>query len=88
MRRGKPAPDGYLAAAAQLGLPPAACVAVEDSPHGVAAARAAGMRVIAVLTTHQERELATADMRLPALRHLRIAPAPEPPGIILEWDPA
>ncbi len=42
----------------------------------------------AVLTTHQERELATADMRLPALRHLRIAPAPEPPGIILEWDPA
>jgi HAD superfamily hydrolase (TIGR01509 family) len=44
----KPAPDLYLAAAAALGVDPAACVAVEDSPTGVAAARAAGMTVIGV----------------------------------------
>ncbi|MFB9267017.1 HAD family hydrolase [Bradyrhizobium erythrophlei] len=39
---GKPDPELYLKAAAQLGLMPAACVAVEDSNHGVAAAHAAG----------------------------------------------
>jgi HAD superfamily hydrolase (TIGR01509 family) len=46
--RGKPAPDVYLEAAARLGQPPAACVAVEDSSNGVRSAAAAGMRVIAV----------------------------------------
>lgn len=40
---GKPAPDLYLAAAAAEGIPPAACVVVEDSVTGVRAARAAGM---------------------------------------------
>jgi HAD superfamily hydrolase (TIGR01509 family) len=44
----KPAPDGYLAAAAALGADPARCVALEDSPAGVAAAKAAGMTVIGV----------------------------------------
>jgi HAD superfamily hydrolase (TIGR01509 family) len=44
----KPAPDGYLAAAAALGVDPAACVALEDSRPGVAAARAAGMTVIGI----------------------------------------
>jgi HAD superfamily hydrolase (TIGR01509 family) len=45
---GKPAPDGYLAAAARLGIPPAACLVVEDSGPGVAAGRAAGMPVAAL----------------------------------------
>jgi HAD superfamily hydrolase (TIGR01509 family) len=45
---GKPAPDMFLAAAERLGVPPAACVAVEDSPPGVAAAVAAGMATLAV----------------------------------------
>jgi HAD superfamily hydrolase (TIGR01509 family) len=45
---GKPDPEVYLLAAARLGAEPAACVAIEDAPHGVAAARAAGMRVVAV----------------------------------------
>ncbi|MCW3050520.1 MAG: family phosphatase [Solirubrobacterales bacterium] len=44
----KPAPDGYLAAARLLGADPAACIALEDSNTGVAAARAAGMYVIGV----------------------------------------
>ncbi len=44
---GKPAPDLYLAAAGALGLEPAHCLAVEDTSTGVAAAKAAGLRVIA-----------------------------------------
>jgi HAD superfamily hydrolase (TIGR01509 family) len=46
--RPKPAPDLYLAACAELGVEPADAVALEDSPTGVAAATAAGMRVIGV----------------------------------------
>jgi len=44
--RGKPAPDLFLLAATAMGVPPAACVVVEDSVFGVAAAVAAGMDVI------------------------------------------
>lgn len=47
---GKPAPDIYLLAAARLGVAPAACLALEDSAAGCAAAAAAGMRVVAVPT--------------------------------------
>ena len=46
--RGKPAPDVYLEAAARLGVPPAACTAVEDSSNGLRSAAAAGLAVIAV----------------------------------------
>jgi HAD superfamily hydrolase (TIGR01509 family) len=44
----KPAPDPFLAAAAKLGVPPADCVALEDSHHGITAAHAAGMMTIMV----------------------------------------
>ena len=46
--RGKPFPDLYLAAAAALGQPPAACLALEDSHAGVRSAHAAGVPVIMV----------------------------------------
>ncbi|KAB2348565.1 HAD family hydrolase [Actinomadura rudentiformis] len=46
--RGKPEPDGYLAAAARADVPPTECVAIEDSSNGLRSAYAAGMRVIAV----------------------------------------
>jgi HAD superfamily hydrolase (TIGR01509 family) len=48
VEHGKPAPDMFLLAAERLDAAPADCVAVEDSPPGVAAARAAGMHTIAV----------------------------------------
>lgn len=48
VERGKPAPDVYLEAARRLGLEPARCVAVEDSGPGIASARAAGMKAIAI----------------------------------------
>jgi sugar-phosphatase len=89
VRRGKPGPDGYLTAAARVGVPPAECVVVEDSPPGVAAARAAGMRVIALLTTHQSRDLRHADVRLPGLAHLRASSSAGPAsGIALAWEHA
>ncbi len=47
---GKPDPEIYLAAAAALGVEPAACIAVEDAPAGIASGRAAGMAVVAVRT--------------------------------------
>ena len=43
---GKPAPDLFLHAAERMGFPPEECVVIEDSPAGVEAARAAGMRVL------------------------------------------
>jgi HAD superfamily hydrolase (TIGR01509 family) len=43
---GKPAPDLFLHAAARMGVPPAACVVIEDSQYGAQAARAAGMRCL------------------------------------------
>ncbi|MGZ9810797.1 HAD family hydrolase [Pseudoroseicyclus sp. H15] len=44
--RGKPAPDLFLHAAREMGVAPADCVVIEDSPAGIAAAKAAGMRVV------------------------------------------
>ena len=46
--RGKPAPDVFLEAARRLDVPPARCVAVEDSGNGIRAAHDAGMRVLAI----------------------------------------
>jgi sugar-phosphatase len=46
--RGKPAPDVYLTAARRLGVAAVSCLAVEDSPHGIASAKAAGMRCVAL----------------------------------------
>ena len=66
-KRGKPHPDPYLAAAAALGADPVDCLVIEDAPAGVAAARAAGMTVWAVTTTHAASELDGADRVLDGL---------------------
>lgn len=55
--RGKPSPDVYLLAAAGLGVVPSQCLVVEDAPAGIEAARAAGMGVVALTTTHRAHEL-------------------------------
>jgi beta-phosphoglucomutase-like phosphatase (HAD superfamily) len=47
-QRGKPAPDGFLEGARRLKADPAACVVFEDSPSGVRAGKAAGMRCVAL----------------------------------------
>jgi HAD superfamily hydrolase (TIGR01509 family) len=48
VQRGKPDPEVYLLAAERLRADPGACVAIEDTTHGIAAARGAGMRAVAV----------------------------------------
>lgn len=58
--RGKPEPDIFLRAAALLGVQPGQCWVIEDSKPGIAAGRAAGMRVIAITNTHPAVELAGA----------------------------
>jgi pseudouridine-5'-monophosphatase len=66
--RGKPAPDIFLLAAAELGADPRGCLVVEDAPAGVAAAHAAGMRVLAVPDPGMERaRFADADLVVDAL---------------------
>jgi sugar-phosphatase len=57
VRAGKPDPEGYLKAAAQLGVAPADCTVIEDTPAGIRAARAAGMPVLAIGTTFPQSEL-------------------------------
>lgn len=53
--RGKPAPDGYLAAAVKLSVAPHQCIVFEDAPAGIEAGLAAGAQVIALTTTHRGR---------------------------------
>jgi HAD superfamily hydrolase (TIGR01509 family) len=59
--RGKPAPDIYLTAAEALGVSHENCLVIEDAPHGVAAAKAAGMCCLAISTSASEPELGAAD---------------------------
>ena len=69
--QGKPHPEPFLVAARQLQVEPLDCVALEDSPAGVTAAREAGMRVIAVTTTYPAEHLAHASLVLPQLPEAR-----------------
>jgi HAD superfamily hydrolase (TIGR01509 family) len=71
--RGKPAPDVYLEAARRLDVAPARCAAVEDSHNGIRAAKAAGMRVLAVPNPHfppDDEALRQADVVLGAVSEL------------------
>jgi HAD superfamily hydrolase (TIGR01509 family) len=70
--RGKPAPDPYLAAVAGLGLAPAACTALEDSPTGVASAKAAGLRVLGVPSVPGVDLAGLADAVHPSLEDPRL----------------
>lgn len=72
IQRGKPHPEGYLTAASQLGVDPAMCVVVEDTPAGLEAAHAAGIRSIAVTGTYQAAALSIADRIIPRLQALRV----------------
>lgn len=68
--RSKPDPDCFLTAAAQLGCYPEECVVFEDSIHGLQAGRAAGMKVIALSTTHASERIAPlADEVWPNFSH-------------------
>lgn len=69
--RGKPAPDLFLRAAELLGVPPARCVVIEDSPAGLDAAEKAGMARVALTTTFDLAELASkSDLIVDSLRDI------------------
>ena len=71
--RGKPAPDVYLEAARRLGVEPTHAAAIEDSENGIRAAKAAGIRVIAIPNPHfppAEDALTQADVLLRSLDEL------------------
>ena len=71
---GKPDPAPFLEAARRLGVEPAVCLAIEDSPAGLAAARAAGMRALAVRTVYtREDDLREAHFILPSLEGLDLS---------------
>jgi HAD superfamily hydrolase (TIGR01509 family) len=57
----KPHPEIYLKAAESLGVAPATAWVIEDSLHGIEAGQRAGMKVLAVATTHPAEELQVAD---------------------------
>ncbi len=86
VRHGKPHPEGYLTAAAQLGVDPARCIVVEDTPPGIEAAHAGGMRVVAVASTYEPEALAAADAVVLALASLRIESTPSGAGLHLSID--
>ena len=73
MAEKKPAPDIFLAAAKKLGLAPSACAVVEDAVNGVQAAKAAGMRCVAVAQTFPPERLQRADLVRPAISDVLIA---------------
>ena len=70
VERGKPAPDLFLFAAERLNVFPADCLVVEDSVHGIIAARAAGMEVVGFCggshcqTGHTERPIGAGCRRV------------------------
>jgi beta-phosphoglucomutase family hydrolase len=65
--RGKPDPEVFLLAAKKLGVEPRCCVIIEDAIGGVRAAKAAGMKCIAVANTHTRETLAAADLIVDSL---------------------
>ncbi|MFW6163395.1 MAG: HAD family hydrolase, partial [Planctomycetota bacterium] len=83
VERHKPDPEAYLLSARRLEVRPAACTVIEDSALGVQAARAAGMRCIAVTNSLPAHRLSHADLILDSLEDpqpvLRLARSEAPP---------
>jgi mannitol-1-/sugar-/sorbitol-6-phosphatase len=71
---GKPDPEPYLTGAKLLGFAAADCLVIEDSPAGVASGKAAGCRVLALLSSHTQAELTGADWFVASLEQVTAAP--------------
>lgn len=73
VNKGKPAPDVYLEAAKLLGVRPGNCVVLEDSMHGVAAAKAAGMKCIGFDNPNSgNQDLSKADVIVTSIRDIQV----------------
>ena len=69
---GKPNPEVFLKAAARIQRRPECCVVFEDAHAGIEAARAGGMRVIGIATTHPVAELGAADRAVHSMNELSV----------------
>jgi HAD superfamily hydrolase (TIGR01509 family) len=70
VKRGKPAPDLFLHAASRMSTPPQRCIVVEDSPFGIAAAKAAGMSALGFAAATPAARLDGADAVFTAMEDL------------------
>lgn len=70
VKEGKPSPLGFLLAAEKLGVEPKDCIVIEDAIAGVAAARKAGMRCLAVTNTNPRTSLKGADLIVDSLKEV------------------
>jgi beta-phosphoglucomutase family hydrolase len=73
VRYGKPHPEIYLKTAGELEIDPSGCIVFEDSVNGIMAAKRAGMKVIALTTTHKACELPAVDGFIPDFEGLEVS---------------
>ncbi len=74
VQRSKPDPECFLLAASRVGVDPARCVVFEDAPAGIAAAKAAGMKCIAITSKgHTPERQRDADLIVPTVRDVTVA---------------
>ncbi|MBV9646705.1 MAG: HAD-IA family hydrolase [Candidatus Eremiobacteraeota bacterium] len=82
--RGKPDPEVYARAAKLLGVDPRECIAFEDAPAGISAAVAAGMAVVALLTTYPASELCAAAGIVSDFHSVRLSEQQRGPALRIE----
>jgi len=70
VHKSKPAPDIFLRAAEKLNLAPEQCIVIEDASTGVTAAKSAGMKCIAITTTHNRNQLQHADLVIDTFKEI------------------
>lgn len=86
IQHGKPHPEPYLRGAQSVGLPPAACVVIEDAPAGIQSGKAAGSRVLALRTTTPDSALHAAgtDWIVTDCSNIYLHPVKEDKDLLLE----
>ena len=72
VKEGKPSPQGFLLAAAKLGVKPENCLVIEDAIAGVRAAKRGGMHCLAVTNTNPKTSLAEADLVVDTLEAVSV----------------
>ena len=82
---GKPHPEPYLKGAKILGLAPADCIVIEDSPSGSKAGHEAGCKVLATTFSHTVEQLAVADWIVESLGKVKIMILPDEKGLELQF---
>jgi beta-phosphoglucomutase family hydrolase len=70
VRHSKPDPEIFLLASKKLSVPPSRCIVVEDAPAGIQGAKSAGMKCIAITSTHKRGSLKNADIIVDSFRDL------------------